>query len=119
MHLPATMDPTSLRSLLPDDLIYSRASYEVTSRLMGLPTCPAHLCLSARAAWKRLARLLHDIGLLSGLDRSALAACCQAYGRWVEAEKFRDMAEPFPADGVTSLLRARNSLQGVQNTLLS
>ena len=54
---------------------------------IALPTCPAHLCPSAKAEWKRLAHLLHDIGLLSGLDRTALAAYCQAYGRWVEAEK--------------------------------
>ncbi len=54
---------------------------------IALPTCPAHLCPSAKAEWKRLARQLHDIGLLNSLDRTALAAYCQAYGRWVEAER--------------------------------
>lgn len=53
----------------------------------ALPTCPAHLCPSAKAEWKRLAHLLHDIGLLSKLDRTILAGYCQSYGRWVEAEK--------------------------------
>ena len=42
---------------------------------------------TAKAEWKRLARYLHDLGIISELDRSALAAYCQAYGRWVEAER--------------------------------
>ena len=53
----------------------------------GMPTCPAHLSPTAKAEWKRLARTLNRIGLLSQLDRAALAGYCQAYGRWVEAEK--------------------------------
>ena len=52
-----------------------------------LPTCPAHLLPSARAEWKRLARELYQLGVLTRLDRAALAGYCQAYGRWVEAEK--------------------------------
>ena len=51
------------------------------------PTCPAHLSASAKAEWKRLAGALNRIGLLTQVDRAALAAYCQAYGRWVEAEK--------------------------------
>ncbi|RUT32433.1 phage terminase small subunit P27 family [Arsenicitalea aurantiaca] len=53
----------------------------------GIPTCPAHLSPTAKAEWKRLARQLHGLGVLSELDRSALAAYCQAYGRWAEAER--------------------------------
>ena len=55
--------------------------------VISMPTCPAHLMPTAKAEWKRLARSLHDIGIISELDRAALAAYCQAYGRWVEAEK--------------------------------
>ena len=51
------------------------------------PTCPAHLSPTAKAEWKRLARDLNLIGLLTMIDRAALAAYCQAYGRWVEAER--------------------------------
>jgi P27 family predicted phage terminase small subunit len=29
---------------------------------------------------------LHRMGVLTTIDRAALAAYCQAYGRWVEAE---------------------------------
>ncbi len=52
-----------------------------------VPTCPAHLNPSAKAEWKRLARQMHVLGIITDLDRAALAAYCQAYGRWVEAER--------------------------------
>jgi P27 family predicted phage terminase small subunit len=53
----------------------------------SMPTCPAHLSPTGKAEWKRLAREMHRLGIISQLDRAALAAYCQAYGRWVEAEK--------------------------------
>jgi phage terminase small subunit len=52
-----------------------------------VPTCPAHLCPSAKAEWKRLAQQLVMLGVITELDRAVLAAYCQAYGRWVEAER--------------------------------
>jgi phage terminase small subunit len=55
--------------------------------VIAIPTCPAHLMPAAKNEWKRLAHYLHDLGVISELDRAALAAYCQAYGRWVEAEK--------------------------------
>ena len=51
------------------------------------PTCPAHLNPAAKAEWKRVARQMVTLGVISELDRAALAAYCQAYGRWVEAER--------------------------------
>src|ERR1700704_6383704 len=51
------------------------------------PTCPSHLCPPAKAEWKRLAAQLTILNILTELDRGALAAYCQAYGRWVEAER--------------------------------
>jgi len=51
------------------------------------PTCPQHLSPSAKAEWKRLVHELYDLGILTNLDRSTLAAYCQSYGRWVEAEQ--------------------------------
>ncbi|WP_245710969.1 phage terminase small subunit P27 family [Citreimonas salinaria] len=41
----------------------------------------------AQKEWRRLATPLHEAGLLTLADRAALAAYCQAYGRWVEAEE--------------------------------
>ena len=53
----------------------------------AIPTCPSHLSPTGKAEWKRLARQLQQLGILSQLDRSVLAAYCQSYGRWVEAER--------------------------------
>ena len=55
--------------------------------LDAVPRCPEHLAPMARAKWRRVARPLHSIGLLTSIDRAALAAYCQAYARWVEAEE--------------------------------
>jgi P27 family predicted phage terminase small subunit len=52
----------------------------------ALPRCPEHLAPVARAEWRRVARTLHAMGVLTTIDRAALAAYCQAYARWVEAE---------------------------------
>ena len=52
-----------------------------------LPECPPHLSAEARAEWDRLAATLHGMGVLTQVDRTLLAAYCQAWGRWVEAER--------------------------------
>lgn len=51
------------------------------------PRCPDHLSPAARKEWRRLAKPLHEMGVLSTADRAALAAYCQAWSRWVEAEE--------------------------------
>ncbi|MCW3784582.1 phage terminase small subunit P27 family [Defluviimonas salinarum] len=53
----------------------------------GLPSCPPHLSAAAQEEWRRIAGPLHDMGVLTLVDRAALAAYCQAWGRWVEAEE--------------------------------
>jgi P27 family predicted phage terminase small subunit len=53
----------------------------------ALPTVPAHLSDEAKVEWGRLAHELHELGMLSRIDRAALAAYCQAYADWVEAEQ--------------------------------
>ncbi|AHM56400.1 phage terminase, small subunit, P27 family [Peptoclostridium acidaminophilum DSM 3953] len=52
-----------------------------------VPNPPAHLSRYAKKEWKRIAPLLHKNGLLTEADIAALGAYCQAYNRWVEAEK--------------------------------
>lgn len=51
-----------------------------------MPRCPSHLQGEARAEWKRVAKTLHQSGLLTQVDRTALAIYCQAWARWVKAE---------------------------------
>ncbi|SEN72572.1 phage terminase, small subunit, putative, P27 family [Loktanella fryxellensis] len=53
----------------------------------GCPECPDHLSDEARREWNRVADAMHAMGVLTIIDRAALAAYCQAYGRWVEAEQ--------------------------------
>ncbi|MFZ4773946.1 MAG: phage terminase small subunit P27 family [Terrimicrobiaceae bacterium] len=53
----------------------------------NIPGCPSHIVGPARKEWKRLTAELFTQGLLTSLDRAALAGYCAAYGRWVEAEK--------------------------------
>lgn len=53
----------------------------------ALPDPPSFLSFEAREEWTRVARELYLIGVLSAFDRAALAAYCQAYGRWEIAER--------------------------------
>lgn len=50
------------------------------------PDCPPHLDGPARHEWQRVADLLHSAGLLTQVDRAALAGYCVAWGRWIQAE---------------------------------
>jgi P27 family predicted phage terminase small subunit len=52
-----------------------------------IPGCPPHLLPEARKEWKRITPELERYGLVSKLDRSALALYCQAWARWVWAER--------------------------------
>jgi P27 family predicted phage terminase small subunit len=52
----------------------------------GIPTCPRHLDAEAKREWKRISAELIKLGLLTSVDRAALACYCQNYSRWVAAE---------------------------------
>lgn len=51
-----------------------------------LPRCPDYLTGEAAACWKRTAGELYDAGLLTVIDRDALALYCTVFARWREAE---------------------------------
>ncbi len=51
-----------------------------------LPVCPPHLQGEARKEWSRLGRKLREFGLVTEIDKAALALYCQAWSRWIEAE---------------------------------
>lgn len=48
---------------------------------------PPELLDEAKVEWGRIASHLARLGILTDIDRGALAACCQAYGRWMQAER--------------------------------
>lgn len=50
-----------------------------------LPECPAHLQGEARAEWDRIGPHLVQLGLVSQIDRAALAGYCDAWGEYVWA----------------------------------
>lgn len=51
----------------------------------GLPTCPSELSPQAKNEWKRVSKELHAVGLLSVVDRAALAVYCDTYVKWISA----------------------------------
>jgi P27 family predicted phage terminase small subunit len=50
-----------------------------------IPECPAELGPVARREWDRLSKDLAALGLLTNLDRAALASYCVAHALWVQA----------------------------------
>ena len=62
--------------------------------VVGTPKPPAWLNTEGKKAWKRLAPELERLGLLTIVDLEAFAAACQAYGIWVECERFFRKKDP-------------------------
>lgn len=52
-----------------------------------VPPAPRHLGKEAAKEWKRITPHLEELGLISAIDRAALALYCQAYGRLSELEE--------------------------------
>jgi P27 family predicted phage terminase small subunit len=83
----------------------------------ALPAPPPHLTADALEEWNRVADWLHRVGLLSEVDRAALAAYAQAYGRWVQAE--RAIAKMAEKDQLTGGLMIKTSNgNAIQNPLV-
>lgn len=51
-----------------------------------IPRCPRLLKGEARREWRRITKELETLGLVSQLDRAAIAAYCVQWARWIEAE---------------------------------
>ena len=86
------------------------------------PLQPPHLNDDAAEEWARVAGELTALGILSGLDRAALAAYCQAYGRWAQAEralaKMSNQADGLIIKTVSGNM-IQNPLVGVANKAMS
>lgn len=54
---------------------------------LARPLPPPFLNDDAKVEWGRVIEVLYTAGLMTRLDAAALAAYCQAYGRWAQAER--------------------------------
>ncbi len=82
-----------------------------------IPVAPLELSAEARAEWDRVAGELSRLGTLTLVDRAALAAYSQAYGRWIQAE--RSIAEMAQRDQLTGglMIKTTNG-NAIQNPLV-
>jgi phage terminase small subunit len=62
-----------------------------------IPGCPKHLMPEARKEWRRITPELEHLGLVSKIDRAALALYCQAWARWVWCEQQLSRAQELAA----------------------
>jgi P27 family predicted phage terminase small subunit len=67
-------------------------------------TCPSHLSQYAKAEWRRIVPELEGMGIFTKIDRAALSAYCQAYGRWVDCElKIKEIQAEAAKNGKDSI----------------
>lgn len=64
---------------------------------VGLPNPPEHLTAEAKREWWRMGRRLVRLGLMTEIDKAALAVYSQAWARWAETEaKIREVDALMP-----------------------
>lgn len=59
----------------------------------GVPQVPRWLDAEARREWRRVVKELASVGLITRVDRGALAAYCEAWSRWRRAEEALEREE--------------------------
>lgn len=79
--------PTALR-LLEGDVSHRPSNSLEPKPALVMPRCPQWLSPEAKKGWRRLAPQLHRLRVLTEVDGDALAAYCQTYSRWKDAEQF-------------------------------
>jgi P27 family predicted phage terminase small subunit len=96
------------------------SEYEPTSPpLDEVPEPPSFITGYAADEWRKVARELHNLRLLTSLDLAALAGYCNAYARWRNAVEV--MAEQSVGSGTRGLMVStmygprRNPLIAVAN----
>ncbi len=67
-----------------DRTVSNEAQFPVNDRM---PSPPDTLNEYGQQVWRAYGKMLLDAGLLTKGDYIALELLCQAYGRWIEAEK--------------------------------
>jgi len=85
-------------------------------QLASIPEPPDFLLDAAKEEWNRVTAELNRLGLLTMFDLHPLAAYCQAYGRWVCAEK--SLAIEALADQAGGALKVKGASTTIQNPLV-
>lgn len=78
--------PTALKRLEGNPGKRALNNHEPRPRVV-LPRPPDHLSDAEREKWKSLVKELHPLGLVTTIDKDALAFYCVLYVRWQKAEK--------------------------------
>lgn len=104
--------PTQLK-LLSGTARKHRINAQEPKPEVARPAPPEHLTAAAVAEWERVIDETVSLGIMTELDRGALAAYCQAYRRWVSAETaLARMAEKDAiTDGLIIRTKAGNAIQ--------
>jgi len=53
----------------------------------NIPKCPKHLDKEAKQEWRRMAKELEPLGILTNLDKAVFAIYCQAFSTWAQATR--------------------------------
>lgn len=81
-----------------------------------IPGCPRHLKGPALKEWRRVTVELEQLGLISHIDRAALAMYCTAWGRHVEAEeKIQALGEAGLVDETPNGFRVQSVWLNISN----
>ncbi len=84
------------RKPIPSRIIELRGGTEYTHRPLNkqepkpkpeIPPCPRHLEKEARREWRRMARELDNVSLLTRLDKAVFAIYCSSWSTWKEASQ--------------------------------
>lgn len=91
--------PTALKQLRgtvrPDRV---RSDEPQAPPIQKVPPCPTFLKDEARREWRRMARKLMAMGVLTAIDLDALSVYCQVYARWRDAEEKLNQFGPIIKD---------------------
>ena len=83
------------RKAIPNKIIKLRGGTEYTHRPerneidlpAKVPSCPSHLDSEGKKEWKKVVKLLEEMGVITEIDQTTLSIHCEAYSRWIQAKK--------------------------------
>ena len=53
----------------------------------NIPKYPMHLDKEAKAEWRRMAKVMEPLGILTKLDKTIFAIYCEAFSTWAQATR--------------------------------